>query len=109
MVVTSACHHARTRWIFDGVFEDAAWARVSFDVSDTTATELGQSRFDVEAQIWARQLKSVASHGGFAGFINAEFDPSGAKHGGNPYRFRFVARAASDATRSEYRVTFQAA
>jgi hypothetical protein len=77
VVVTSACHHARTRWIFDGVFEDAAWARVSFDVSDTTATELGQRRLDVEAQIWARQLKSVASHGGFAGFINAEFDPSG--------------------------------
>ena len=109
VVVTSACHHARARWIFDGVFKDAAWARVSFDVSDTTATEIAQGRMDVEAKIWARQLESVASHGGFAGFINAEFDPSGAKHDGNAYRFRFVARDAHDAAASDYRVTFQAA
>lgn len=110
VVVTSACHDARTRWIFDGVFKDAVWASISYDPSATTTTELRDSRLEKEAAIWARQQKLIAHDKGFAGFINAQFDPTGAKHDGKAYRFQFNKRAACDQEmyRSEFWISFQA-
>jgi hypothetical protein len=108
VVVTSACHHARTRWIFDGVFKDALWSLVTYDVSDTTATEIRQNRLREESRLLARQMDVVARHGGFVEHINAEFDPSGAKHRGRAYRFQFVAHAVPHAKRYDHRISFQA-
>ncbi len=110
VVVTSACHDARTRWIFDGVFKDAIWTSITYDPSATTTTELRENRLAREAAVWAKQQKEIALAGGFAGFINAQFDPSGAKHDGKAYRFQFNKRTACDEERlrSEFWISFQA-
>ena len=105
VVVTSACHAARTRWIFDGVFEDARWAVVIHDASDMTTTEVKEDRLNKETKIWAKQRKLVDAAGGFAGFMNNAFDPSGSHHNGTFFRFRFE-RGEQEAG-SRYRISFK--
>jgi len=109
VVVTSACHAARTRWIFDCVFEDALWAVVMHDASDTTATEVKENRLNKEVEIWAKQRKLIAEAGGFKAFMNAAFDPSGSHHDGRAFRFQFVEHGEHEAAllRSRYRVSFR--
>jgi hypothetical protein len=105
IVVTSACHEERTRWIFSDAFCDVDWISLSFDSSETTSSEVQANRVEIEAQILVRQRRRIGTgaHGGIANFINDQRQRFPEK-----YLFEFRDREPLEAStyRSKFQVVF---
>lgn len=97
VVVTSACHEERTRWIFSDVFCDVNWITLSFESSPTTELEYLGNRPEIEEQTLARQRRRIETCGNIANFINEQ-------HRKYPGKYLFQFREAS--FRARYQVVF---
>jgi hypothetical protein len=100
VVVTSAYHEERARWIFNNVFADAAWISISFDSSATTRIE-AETRVAGEPALFERQQKAIEPYGNAVAFLNAKRKADGVK-----YVFEFRERTLAQAVvhRSVYQV-----
>jgi len=97
VVVTSACHEERTRWIFSEVFNDAAWISISYDSSRSTVAEA--DRDEKEKALLLKQKELVGPFGNIPKFLNSKREIEAAR-----YKFEFLERTPIEAVifRSQY-------